>query len=215
MRQSCVADELRAETVWSVRMSRVLLSQRVCLLFFSFPSRLLFFLPVSQVHHCFLMHWGDLDDEDFDGGSQHSRSPSIFPSQLGVAEEDPIVNLPAPAPRQQLRRSKAMDFSQRYSATGYPSSQMSGSTLHTYSNSLAFPPKVPSSIPAKLSIEAIASLTPSELEYNKCYRDLRHNLDYLSMVLAKCVGKELRVDDELFASKIENHASYPFHSAYY
>ena len=95
-----------------------------------------------------------------------------------------------------------MDFSLHPSTAGYPSSQMSGSTLRSHLDpSLMFPPKAASSIgvSSRLSVEAIASLTPRELSHNPYYRDLSNQYDYLSRVLTKYLGKDLRVDEPCIA----------------
>src|ERR1700761_4052404 len=162
--------------------------------FFSFLCRLQpflrLFIPSS-------MPSSDFDEDDFDWGGLRSQSPPTVPSQLGL-EDDNFGNYDAnPSVRRPLlRRTRAMDFSLQRSIAGYPSSQMSGSTLRAHSDpSFALPAKAASSIgvPSRLSIEAIVSLTPSELDHNPFYRELLDDNAYLSRVLATYLGKELRV----------------------
>lgn len=152
---------------------------------------------------------GDFDELDL--GSRRSHSPTFFHSQLGFDDDDHPMG--PPAPRQQLRRTQPIDFSLHRGST--LESQMSGSTLHTQSNFL--PRKAASSfdLSPRLSIEAIRQLTPSDLEHNHHYRDLRDDFDYLNRVFARYLGKDLRVDEPQVA-KSDNrdvfHCAYLFHS---
>ncbi|KAF8268369.1 hypothetical protein EI94DRAFT_1785947 [Lactarius quietus] len=91
-------------------------------------------------------------------------------------------------PKPQLRSRPAMDFSGKFPVTP---SHMSGSTLRSQSS--AFPHKAASSIglASKLSPALIASLTDSDLHHNPLYCELRQKYDYVSIVLAKYMDREL------------------------
>ncbi|KAF8264808.1 hypothetical protein EI94DRAFT_1805298 [Lactarius quietus] len=91
-------------------------------------------------------------------------------------------------PKPQLRSRPAMDFSAKFPVAP---SHLLGSTLRSQSS--AFPRKAVSSIglTSKLSPALIASLTDSDLHHNPLYCQLRQKYDYVSMVLAKYMDKEL------------------------
>ncbi|KAI9436340.1 hypothetical protein H4582DRAFT_2078957 [Lactarius indigo] len=111
-------------------------------------------------------------------------------------------------PKPPLRRSRPpIDFSARrsttdtnlnFSATGFaPSrSHMSGSTLHS-----SLRPSMAHSFPrntslnsdplARLSLDAIAALTDSELHHNPHYRKLHRDHDHLASVLSTYVERDL------------------------
>jgi hypothetical protein len=96
-------------------------------------------------------------------------------------------------PRHQLRSRPPIDFPAHHLTFKHPSSLVSGSTLYSRSNPFLIPPKAPSSLDLspQFPIEAIASLTESELYYSPLYRELRESHDYLSKVLAKYLGRDL------------------------
>ncbi|KAF8265214.1 hypothetical protein EI94DRAFT_1831346 [Lactarius quietus] len=130
---------------------------------------------------------------NLDGDSHLSLSPTAFqPRQVNPEDNhfgDFTANLPGPR-FPQLRSRPPMDFPLQQSS--YPSSHISGSTLHTNSNQALFARKSTSlGFSSGLSVEAIASLTVNELHYNPHYHELRKDHDYISQVLASYMQREM------------------------
>lgn len=141
----------------------------------------------------------DVDDEVFYDSEDESVSlPIEAYSPCKRAQMDPknsgnyAVGPPVPIP--QLMSRPPIDFSSRHSASGYPSSQVSGSTLYSRSNPFMAAHKAPTSFPSpRMHADDIASLTEAELLYNPFHSKLRRDFDNISITLAKYLNRDLSV----------------------
>ena len=129
-------------------------------------------------------------------GTLHYHPSNTFHPQLGI-EEDTFseYSVDRPAPRRPLRSRPPIDFSSSWQHS-HPPSLTSSLTAYSSLGSIVTPKAASiTSYPSRFSPEDLASLTIPELCHNAHYCELRDSHDYISRVLAKYLGKDLRVGE--------------------
>ena len=137
----------------------------------------------------------DFDDEEFDVGTLRYHPSNTFRPQFGI-EEDTFseYSVDQPVARRTLRSRPPIDFSSSWQHS-HPPSLTSDSMAYSSLGSIVAPKAAPITRSHRFTPEDLASLTIPELCQNAHYCELRDSHDYTSRVLAKYLGKDLRVGE--------------------